>query len=127
MIAIFYGPIATLAVLAVAFAAVGLVLAYILRPADQYEAKLLTYECGLIPWGEAWSKFFIRYYVIALLFVLFDVEALFLFPWAVVYKQLSVTAEGARNLLPAGEMAVFLGILLLGLVWAWRKGDLEWA
>lgn len=125
MTAVYYGPIATMAVLAVVFALAALIFAYLLRPVDRYEAKLLTYECGIIPWGEAWSKFFIRYYLIALIFVLFDVEAIFLIPWAVVYKRLSTV--GGLNLFPAIEMAIFLGILLLGLAYVWRKGDLEWA
>jgi len=125
MLAIYYGPVATMVVLSVAFAVVALVMAYLLRPADLYEAKLLTYECGLIPWGEAWSKFFVRYYLIALIFVLFDIEAIFLVPWAVVYRRLST--QGGLQLWPAVEMAIFLGILLLGLAYAWRKGDLEWA
>ncbi|HEY3398023.1 MAG TPA: NADH-quinone oxidoreductase subunit A [Armatimonadota bacterium] len=126
MLAVYYGPIATMAVISVVFTLVALALAYLLRPVDRYDAKLLTYECGLVPWGEAWSKFFVRYYVIALIFVLFDVEAIFLAPWAVVYRQLSHGPLGP-NLLPAAEMGIFLGILLLGLIWAWRKGDLEWA
>ena len=125
MNALVYGPVATMVVLAVAFTTVALVLAYLLRPVDRYEEKLLTYECGLLPWGEAWSKFFVRYYVIALIFVLFDVEAIFLVPWAVVYKRLAT--HGGLHWYPAVEMAVFLGILILGLAYAWRKGDLEWA
>ncbi len=124
MTAIHYGPVPTLVALGVAFALVALFLAYVLRPVDRYQAKLLTYECGIIPWGDAWSKFFIRYYVIALIFVLFDVEAIFLVPWAVVYKSLS--RAGGLNFYPAAEMGIFLGILLLGLAYAWRKGDLEW-
>ena len=126
MLAIQYGPVATMVALSVAFTLVTLVMAYLLRPADLYKAKLLTYECGLIPWGEAWSKFFVRYYIIALIFVLFDVEAIFLIPWAVVYRKLS-TAGGTLHLFPAVEMGIFLAILLLGLAYAWRKGDLEWA
>jgi NADH-quinone oxidoreductase subunit A len=125
MLAIYYGPVATMVALSIAFAVVSLVMAYLLRPADLYEEKLLTYECGLIPWGEAWSKFFVRYYIIALLFVLFDVEAIFLVPWAVVYRQMST--QGGVHLGPAADMGVFLAILLLGLAYAWRKGDLEWA
>ncbi len=126
MLAIYYGPVATMVVLSVAFAVVSLALAYLLRPVDMYEAKLLTYECGLIPWGEAWSRFFVRYYIIALIFVLFDIEVMFLIPWAVVYRKLS-TAGGEIHLFPAVEMGIFLVILLLGLAYAWRKGDLEWA
>lgn len=126
MLAIHYGPVATMVALSVAFAAVALILAYLLRPVNLYEEKLLTYECGIVPWGEAWSKFFVRYYVIALIFVLFDIEAIFLIPWAVVYRKLS-TAGGQLHLYPAIEMGIFLVILLLGLAYAWRKGDLEWA
>ena len=125
MTAIYYGPVATLVVLGIAFTLVTLFIAYLLRPVDRYAEKLLTYECGIIPWGEAWSKFFIRYYVIALIFVLFDIEAIFLIPWAVVYKSLS--RQHGLNLFPALEMGIFVGILLLGLAYAWRKGDLEWA
>ena len=123
MTAIHYGPVATLVALGLAFAAVALFIAYLLRPVDQYEDKLLTYECGIIPWGEAWSKFFVRYYVIALIFVLFDIEAIFLVPWAVVYKSLSLQA--GLNLFPAVEMGIFIAVLLLGVAYAWRKGDLE--
>jgi NADH-quinone oxidoreductase subunit A len=125
MTAIYYGPVATLVVLGIVFAVVALFLAYLLRPVDRYEEKLLTYECGIIPWGEAWSKFFVRYYVIALIFVLFDIEAIFLIPWAVVYK--SMSHQGGLNVFPAIEMGIFIAILLLGLAYAWRKGDLEWA
>ena len=124
MTAIYYGPVPALVVLGVALTLVALFIAYLLRPVDRYEAKLLTYECGIIPRGDARSKFFIRYYVIALIFVLFDIEAIFLIPWAVVYKSLS--RAGGLNLYPAVEMGIFMGILLLGLAYAWRKGDLEW-
>ena len=127
MTAIYYGPVATLVVLGIVFAVVALFLAYLLRPVDRYEEKLLTYECGIIPWGEAWSKFFVRYYVNALIFVLFDIEAIFLIPWAVVYKAMSHQGQGGLNLFPAVEMGIFIAILLLGLAYAWRKGDLEWA
>jgi NADH-quinone oxidoreductase subunit A len=126
MTALYYGPVATLAVIGVAFAVVSLVLAYLLRPVDLYEDKLLTYECGIVPWGEAWSRFFVRYYLVAIIFLLFDIEALFLIPWAVVYRSLS-RAGGELHLFPAVEMGIFLLILLLGLAYAWRKGDLEWA
>lgn len=105
-----------------AFAFAALVIAYLIRPADPYPAKLLTYECGIVPFSEAWSKFFVRYYIIALIFVIFDVETIFMYPWAVVYKSLSAT----MGLYPALEMAVFLAILLVGLVYAWSKGDLQW-
>jgi len=119
-----YGPVGVFVVLSAAFAFATLVVAYLLRPADPYEQKLLTYECGIVPFGEAWSKFFVRYYIIALMFVVFDVEAIFMYPWAVVYKALS--RADALGLYPAVEMAVFVGVLLIGLIYAWGKGDLQW-
>ena len=81
--------------------------------------KLETYECGEPPVDEAWKPINIRYYTFLLLFVVFDVEAVFLFPWALVYKTL--------DWFVFYEMLVFLGILILGLVYAWRKGALKWA
>ncbi len=124
MPAIQYGPIGVIVVFSAAFAVATLIIAYLIRPADPYSEKLLTYECGIVPFGEAWSKFFVRYYIIALIFVIFDVEAIFMYPWAVVYKQLS--GPTALGLYPAVEMAVFLAILLVGLAYAWGKGDLKW-
>ncbi len=120
-----YGPVGALLVVGIGFALVTIVIAYFLRPADPYDVKLSTYECGIPPFGEAWSAFFVRYYVIALLFVIFDVETIFLFPWAVVYKRLS--APNALGPYPLVEMGIFVGLLLVGLFYAWRKGDLEWA
>lgn len=83
-----------------------------------YPEKLAPYECGIEPTGDSWAPFAVRYYIFALLFVVFDVEALFLYPWAVVFRSL-----GGIGLL---EMFVFIGVLLLGLVYAWAKGALEW-
>ncbi|PYQ17146.1 MAG: hypothetical protein DMF79_17835 [Acidobacteria bacterium] len=80
--------------------------------------KLTTYECGENPQGSAWIQFNIRFYVFALIFIVFDVEAVFLLPWAVVFKQLGFLAFA--------EGLVFVGILVVALVYVWRKGDLEW-
>jgi NADH-quinone oxidoreductase subunit A len=80
--------------------------------------KLLTYESGVDPVGEGWSQSQIRYYVFALLFVVFDVEAVFIFPWATQLERYA-----GFGLV---EMGVFVGVLLLGLVYAWRKGVLRW-
>jgi NADH-quinone oxidoreductase subunit A len=80
--------------------------------------KLLTYECGIDPVGEGWSQSQVRYYVYAFLFVIFDVEAIFLFPWARVFESLGYAA--------VVEMAIFVGILVVGLLYAWRKGVLRW-
>lgn len=81
--------------------------------------KRKTYECGIDPVGEGWSQSQVRYYVYGFLFVIFDVESVFLFPWARVYVSLGMQA--------VVSMAVFIGILAVGLLYAWRKGVLTWA
>ena len=108
------------------FAAVGaglvgllLGLSYLLRPNRVQPEKLKTYESGVDPVGSMWTQSQVRYYVFALLFVMFDVEAVFIFPWATQLEWF-----GTFGLI---EMFVFIGILLLGLVYAWRKGVLKWA
>ncbi len=108
--------------LIVAFLAANLILWKILRPARASEEKLTTYECGENPEGPAWIQFNIRFYVFALIFIIFDVEAVFLLPWAVVFRELAKT-QGA---LPFLEGLVFIGILVVALAYVWRKGDLEW-
>ena len=90
----------------------------VLRPTRPSAQKYTTYESGVDPYGDLWSQSNIRYYVFALLFVLFDVEAVFIFPWAT-----RLEAYGTFGLI---EMGVFIAILLLGLVYAWRKGMLRW-
>jgi NADH-quinone oxidoreductase subunit A len=108
-----------------AFAALGMVLvmmmlgvAAVVRPTNSTPSKLLTYECGVDPVGSGWSQSYVRYYVYGLLFVIFDVEAVFIFPWAIVLEDL-----GMFGLV---EMLIFIGILVLGLVYAIRKGVLRW-
>jgi NADH-quinone oxidoreductase subunit A len=105
-------------VVAVGFVAVNLVLWWILRPSRFSEEKNTTYECGENPQGSAWIQFNIRFYVFALIFIVFDVEAVFLLPWAVVFRELGWLAFV--------EGLVFIGILAVALVYVWRKGDLEW-
>jgi NADH-quinone oxidoreductase subunit A len=119
-----YGPVAVFIVAGFVFAGVSLALATIVRPADPYAEKQLIYECGIPPMGSAWTRFFVRYYVIAIIFVVFEVETIFLFPWAAVYKTLST--PGNLGHLPALEMGIFVAILLVGLAYVWRKGDLQW-
>ena len=108
-----------------AFGAFGAVLvgvllgvASLIRPNDPTPAKLETYESGIDPVGGGWSQTHIRYYVFALLFLIFDVEAVFLFPWALELENLGAFA--------LWEMMVFIGILLMGLLYAIRKGVLQW-
>ena len=93
-------------------------IAALLRPVRPNRDKLLAYESGVDAIGDGWSQSQIRYYVFALLFVIFDVEAVFIFPWA--------TRLEAYGLFGLVEMAAFVGVLLLGLLYAWRKGVLRW-
>src|ERR1041385_4755412 len=81
--------------------------------------KLMPYECGVDPIGDARERFSVRFYIIAMLFLVFDVETIFLFPWAVIYDKLA--------LFGLVEMLLFIGILVVGYYYAWRKGALEWA
>ena len=95
-----------------------LVLWKVLRPSRFSEEKLTTYECGETPVGNAWVQFNIRFYVFALVFVVFDVEAVFLLPWATVFREI--------GLLAYLEGLVFIAILVVALAYVWRKGDLAW-
>jgi NADH-quinone oxidoreductase subunit A len=114
-----YAPILIFLAVAALFPAATLVIAWVLRPSRHEKVKLEAYECGVPPSGEARARYPVRFYVIAVLFVVFDVETIFLFPWAVKYKQLA--------LFGFVEMLVFLGILVIGYAYAWKKGALEWA
>jgi NAD(P)H-quinone oxidoreductase subunit 3 len=95
------------------------VTARLVRPKREGFERRLTYESGMEPIGGAWIQFNIRYYMFALVFVIFDVETVFLYPWAVAFSQL--------GLLAFVEALVFIAILVIGLVYAWRKGALEWS
>jgi len=118
MIAGFTGVLVFFSVGTAALAVV-LLIARLLRPKGTYSAdKYATYECGEEPQGTAWIQFNVRFYVFALIFIIFDVEAIFLFPWAVVFKTLGPFAFV--------EGLIFIVILIVGLAYVWRKGDLEW-
>jgi len=95
-----------------------LFLSRLLAPHRPNRTKLSTYECGEVARGVSWIRFNSRFYIIALIFIIFDVEVIFLYPWAVVYRHLGLWAWL--------EMAFFLLILLAGLAYVWAKGDLEW-
>ncbi|CAM3832181.1 NADH-quinone oxidoreductase subunit A [Mucilaginibacter galii] len=104
-----------------------LFLSKLLSPNKPNPEKLASYECGEEPTGTAWIPFNTRFYVIALIFLLFDVEMVFIFPWATVYANASLIAADNRwGLFTLIEMFTFAGILILGLVYVWRKGDLDW-
>ena len=105
-------------VVAMAVPVVTLSIAKLIRPAKPQKEKLMPYECGITPVDSARGRYTVRFYIIAILFVVFDVETIFLFPWAVQYKALHVFG--------LVEMLVFLGILIVGYVWIWKKGALEW-
>jgi NAD(P)H-quinone oxidoreductase subunit 3 len=92
---------------------------WIVRPKRTGVERHTTYESGMEPIGGAWIQFNIRYYMFALVFVIFDVEVVFLYPWAIAFNQL--------GLLAFVEVLIFIGILVVGLVYAWRKGALEWS
>jgi len=114
-----YIPIFLFMGLAFLFPVVTLLIARLIRPNTGGQGKLMPYECGVDPDSDARQRYAIRYYVVAILFVIFDVETIFLFPWAIIYKQLP--------LFFFVEMMVFLGILIVGYIWIIKKGALDWA
>jgi NADH-quinone oxidoreductase subunit A len=120
-----YIPVLIYAALVVAFPAVTLILAKFIRPAStSFGAKLKPYECGIPPESDARGRYSVRFYIVAMLFVIFDVETIFLIPWAILYKGWVAAHQGLFALV---SMVVFLGILLVGYLWLYKKGALEWA
>ena len=117
-------PVPIYAVLVVALVALPLVIQYIDSPRhNKGGEKLASHECGEVPEGSAWVKFNVRFYVIALIFIIFDVEVLFLFPWAVVFQSL---VDSGLGFLAFIEMFIFVLILIIGFAYVWIKGDLDW-
>ncbi len=113
-----YLPILLFMAIALVFGLVSLLLGWVVRPSNPYRAKLAPYESGSPLFSDARIQFPMRYYIIAMLFVIFDIEIVFMFPWAVSFRKL--------GLLGLIEMAVFIGILVVGFWYAWKKGALEW-
>lgn len=113
-----YVTIGIFAIVATLLVAGTLQLSRLVRPNHPNAQKLTTYESGIDPIGHGWSQSNVRYYIFALLFVVFDVEAVFLFPWAIVFKDLGTAAFV--------EMVIFIGILALALLYAVKKRVLEW-
>ena len=112
-------PVAIFIVLAIILLIAPLVIQSLISPRfNKGGDKLEIYECGELPEGSAWVQFNIRFYIIALIFIIFDVEVVFLFPWAVVFKDLGLIAFI--------EVMIFLGILVVGFAYVWSKGDLDW-
>ena len=117
-----YLPIIILLIVAVGFALGPLILAWLwakkFSPRKPGNDKNAIYECGLESKGDAWVQFKAEYYIYAIIFLIFDVETIFLFPWAVRFRWLGVFG--------LVEMLIFLGILIVGYIWVWKKGALEW-
>jgi NADH-quinone oxidoreductase subunit A len=114
-----YIPILIFLVVAIGFAFAMLWVAWMVAPSRYGRVKLQPYECGIEPATDARDRYSVRYYLVAMLFVIFDIETVFLYPWAVIMDELV--------LFGLVEMVVFLGILIAGYYYAWRKGALEWA
>ncbi len=104
--------------LALAFPVVAIILAKLIRPSAPFLTKLEAYECGIKAASNARGRYTVRFYIVAILFVIFDLETVFLYPWAVRYKSL-----GWFGVI---EMVVFLAILIVGYIWAYKKGALDW-
>ena len=114
-----FGKILIFLILAIVFVTITLIIAKLIRPNRPTFEKLKVYECGENPEGSPWVKFNIRFYVVALIFLIFDVEVVLLFPWALTYQE-----YGVYGFLVG---IIFLLVLGLGMAYEWRKGDLEWA
>lgn len=113
-----YFPVVLFIGIALAFGIVTLLASYLLQPRFPEAEKLSPYECGSEPFSDARMPFPVRYYIIAMMFVIFDIEVIFLYPWAVAFSDI-----GLIGLL---EMLVFIGLFVVAYVYAWRKGALEW-
>jgi len=113
-----YAPVGIILLVSLAFVGIAFLIAKFLRPKRPNLVKLSPYECGEVTVGTSWIQYNVRFYLLALIFVIFDVETVFLYPWAVVFNQL--------DLLAFVEMMIFIAILVLGLIYAWRKEALKW-
>ena len=111
-------PLLILLVVGLVVGVAFLFLSSVLGPKRPSAVKNMSYECGIDPVGSARIRFSVKFYIIAMLFILFDIEAIFLYPWAVMFKQL--------RLFGLIEMLIFLGLLVVGYVYLWRRGALEW-
>ena len=113
-----YIPIVIMLAVVTAFGVLVVTLSWLVGKRQDSSEKLMAYECGNIPEGNARQRFPIKFYIIAMLFIVFDIEAMFLYPWAVIYRSL--------KLFGLIEMVVFIAILLIGFLYVWKKGALEW-
>jgi len=114
-----YLPVLLQLLIALAVAGAMLAASYLFGKRVKNRVKDLPYECGITPEGDARQRFSVKFYLVAMLFILFDIEAIFLFPWAVVFRELRMVA--------LVEMVIFVGLILCGFVYVWKKGALDWA
>jgi NADH-quinone oxidoreductase subunit A len=119
-----YLPILLMFIFITGFAVTNILLAYIIGKHKNTRAKLMPYECGMDPVGSAHHRFSVKFYLVAMLFILFDIEAIFLVPWAVVFKKLMI--EVSRPFV-FFEMMIFIAVLLVGYIYVWKKGIFEWS
>lgn len=118
-----YLPIILLVVVAILFGLIAIVMSSLIGPKKYSAVKMAPYECGCEPVGSARERFSIKFYIIAMLFILFDIEAVFLYPWAVIFKKFISAGLGTFVFI---EMMVFIVILFVGYIYVWKKGALEW-
>ena len=113
-----FGKAFVFIIFSIIFVVIGIFTAYLIRPTRPTTEKLTTYECGENPEGSPWVKFNVRFYVVALIFLIFDVEIVLMIPWALAYKEYGMGGFAVG--------AIFIVLLFLGMAYEWRKGDLEW-
>lgn len=118
-----YAAVAAFFLVAILFVLGSLVFGKLLRPSNLYDEKLETYECGEAPVGPAWFNFNPRFYIVALIYIVFDVEIAFIYPVAAVFKR---WVEQGSGLFALVEIVTFVAILMVGLLYVWKKGDLDW-
>ena len=119
-----YFPVLVFVLVGLAFGCVPILLGWLVAPNRPDSEKLSPFECGFAPFDDARSKFDVRYYLIAIIFILFDLEIAFLFPWAAIFKEIVGTPE--VKFFGFIEMLVFIAILVVGYIYAWAKGALDW-
>jgi NADH-quinone oxidoreductase subunit A len=118
-----YLPILIHFVLAGAVASAIILLSWLIGQRKPTRAKLSPYECGMIPIGDSRQRFSVKFYLVAMLFILFDVEAVFIYPWAVILRDLKNVGQGMFGL---WEMLVYIGVFVVGFFYVWKKGVLDW-
>jgi NADH-quinone oxidoreductase subunit A len=123
-----YIPILIVFIFVAGFAVTNIVLSHVVGKRKNTRAKLMPYECGMDPVGSAHQRFSVKFYLIAMLFILFDIEAVFLLPWAVIFKAMSrviINGQSGRSFV-FFEMMIFIAVLLVGYVYVWKKGLFDW-